>query len=228
MEVNLILATNLSKRELLRRKRLEQKRRKTITFILIAVGAVVLISLIIFIPNFLRGQAKSAEGRGFTIGDPNAPVTVVNFSNFACVHCENFSKNTEPDFIANYIETGDVFYRYVTVASPTDLATQNAAIASYCADEQGLFFDYKPYLYPASVLQDGFSTSNLINMAETAGLDRASFEACLESSAHQQAPIDDFRFAQSVGVTGTPSFLVNDQLVFSNELIALVESLLNK
>lgn len=222
------MATNLSKRELLRRKRLEQKRRKTITFILIAFGAVAMISLIIFIPNFLRAQAKSGDGRGFTLGDPNAPVTVVNFSSFACVHCENFSKNTEPEFIANYVETGEVFYRYVTVASPTNLTAQNAAIASYCADDQDRFFDYKAYLYPAAAIQDGFSSSNLINLAETAGLDRASFEACLESSTHQQAPIDDFRFAQSVGVTGTPSFLVNDQLVFSTELIGIVESLLNR
>lgn len=228
MEVKPILATTLSKRELLRKKRLEQKRRKITTIILIAVGAVVLISLIILIPNFLRGQAQSGDGRGFTLGDPNAPVSVVNFSSFACAHCENFSKNTEPEFIANFVETGEVFYRYVTIAGPTDASAQNAAIASYCADEQNRFFDYKAFLFPAATLQDGFSSSNLINMAEMAGLDRESFETCLDSSTYQQAPIDDFRFAQSVGVAGTPSFLVNDQLVYSNELIPLVESLLKR
>jgi protein-disulfide isomerase len=222
------LSTKTSNRELLVKKRKEEKRRKTITFTLIALGAVLLISLIIIIPNLITGRSKADSGRGFPLGDPNAPVSVINFSSYACGHCERFSTNVEPDFIASYVDTGDVYYRYLTVASPRNPTAVNAAIASYCAADQERFFDFKPYLYPAAGIQDGFSTTNLINLAETAGLDKASFEACLTGQTHQNAPSEDFRFAQSVGVTSTPTFLVNGQLVFANELIPLVESLLNE
>lgn len=226
IEVN--LTTKPNKRELLKKKRIEEKRRKRITILLIAFGAVLLISLIIIIPNLVLGRSKDASGRGFTLGDINAPVSVINFSNYSCSHCERFSTNVEPEFIANYVDTGDVFYRYITIAPPGDTAAVNAAIASYCAADQDRFFDFKSYLYTSAGIQDGFSTPNLINLAEIAGLEKGTFERCLTGQAHQNAPTEDLRFARSVGVTGTPSFLVNGQLVFLNDLIPLVESFLNE
>lgn len=221
------MGMHLSNRELLRKKNLEQKRRKTITFILISLAVVILLGITILLPNFLSGQAKSGEGRGISLGDPNAPVTVVNFSSYSCGFCANFAATVEPQLIANYVDTGDVYYRYVNIASNTpDLI--NAAKASYCAADQNRFFDYKSYLYSAVSAPDGLSTSNLINMASLAGMDQAVFEACFEDSKYQNIHLEDFKYAQSVGITGTPTFLVNDQLVSSNEVIPLVDSLLNE
>ncbi|MBW6465212.1 MAG: DsbA family protein [Brevefilum sp.] len=223
------MSTNLSQRELLRKKRLEQKRRKTTVGILVALGAVLLISLSIILPNLLRSRSRAVEGRGFTLGDPNAPVSVVNFSSYSCGFCEDFSETVEPEFIANYVDTGDVYYRYITLAFGSDAGTQNAVKASYCADDQNRFFDFKPYLFSAARIQNGFSTDNLVDLAANAGLEQAQFTACMGDNTHNSAPNEDLRFSQSVGVTGTPSFLVNnEQLVFSSELIPLVDSLLNR
>lgn len=196
------------------------------TLFLIAAGAVLLISLVIIIPNLLIGRSKNAQGYGIPLGNPQASVTVINFSSYACGHCENFSKTIEPNLIADYVEPGNVHYRYVNIAH-SDAGSRNAAKASYCAADQNRFFDYKSYLYSAVSVQDGFSDSNLIDLAGAAGLDRDLFEACFEDSKYDNAYAEDLRFAQSVGVTGTPSFLVNGQLVFSSELIPLVDSLLN-
>ena len=227
--MELDLSTNQSKRVLLRKRRIEQKRRKTTTMILVVLGAILLISLIIILPNLLRNQSRTAEGRGFALGDPDAPVSVVNFSSFNCGFCADFSATVEPEFIATYVDTGDVYYRYVTIAPAGDAAAQNAAKASYCAGDQNQFFNFKSYLYSAASVENGFSTDNLANLAANAGLDQPQFESCMEDDTHKNAPTEDLRFAQSVGVTGTPSFLVNnDQLVFSNELIPLVDSLLNR
>lgn len=221
--------TNLSKRELLRKKRLEEKKRKTTLFIIIALGAVLLISLTIILPNLLRNRSRAAEGRGFTLGDPNAPVSVVNFSSYSCGFCEDFSETVEPEFIANYVDTGDVYYRYITLAFSSDAGTQNAVKASYCAGDQNRYFDFKSYLFSAVRIQNGFSTDNLVNLAANAGLDQILFETCMGENTHNSAANEDLRFAQSVGVTGTPSFLVNnDQLVYSSELIPLIDSLLNR
>ena len=223
------MSTNQSKRVLLRKKRLEQKRRKTTVVIIVALGAVLLISLTIILPNLLRSRSKAVEGRGFALGDPDAPVSVVNFSSYSCGFCENFSETVEPEFIANYVDTGDVYYRYITLAFSGDAGAQNAAKASYCAGDQNRFFDFRSYLFSAVRIQNGFSTDNLVDLAANAGLDQALFETCMEDDTHKNAPNEDLRFAQSVGVTGTPSFLVNnDQLVYSSELIPLVDSLLNK
>lgn len=226
MEAN--LTTNLNKREQLRKKRQEEKRRRTTTLILIAFGVIVLISMAALIPNLLRSRSEDAEGRGFTLGNPEAPISVTNFSNYACGFCERFAATQEPDFIANYVETGDVYYRYVNLAFSQDEGTQTAAKASYCANEQGKYFDYKSFLYSAVGVQDGFTADNLVEMATKAGLDRATFETCLQSSTYDNAITEDLRFAQAVGVQGTPSFLVNGELVFADELVPLVESLLDR
>jgi protein-disulfide isomerase len=226
MEVG--LTTNLNKRDQLRKKRQEEKRRRTTTLILVAVGVIVLISMVAIIPNLLRSRSEDAEGRGFTLGNPEAPISVTNFSNYACVFCERFAATQEPDFIANFVETGDVYYRYVNLPSSENEDLQNAAKASYCADEQDGFFDYKSFLYSAVGVQDGLTADNLVEMATTAGLDRASFEACLQSSTYANAITEDHRFAQAVGIPGTPWFLVNGQLVSADELVPLVESLLDR
>lgn len=219
------MSSNLSKREILRKKRLEQKRRRNKTIILVALAALALITLTILLPNLISRLTTTGDGRGFPLGDPNAPVSVVNFSSYPCGFCADFSANVEPDLISNYIETGDVYYRYVNLAH-SDPGSLNAAKASYCAADQDQFFTYKSFLYSAVGTQEGFSTNNLVNLAEAAGLDKMDFEACMEGSQYDTASSEDFRYAQSIGVTGTPTFFVNGQLVSSRELIPLIDSLL--
>ena len=221
------MSKNLSKREILRNKRLEQKRRKTKNIIIITLAVLALIAIIILLPNFISGRTGSEDGRGFTLGDPNAPVSVVNFSNYTCGFCADFSANVEPGLINNYVETGDVYYRYINLPH-RDPDSLNAAIASYCAADQNQFFDYKSFLYSAVGTQAGFSTTNLINMAAAAGLDSTEFGACMEDNTHANTPNEDLRFAQSIGITGTPTFLINGQLVSSREVIPLIDSLLNR
>ncbi|NLN69781.1 MAG: thioredoxin domain-containing protein [Chloroflexi bacterium] len=224
------MATKQTRRQILKIKHIKQKRKKNKRALLIALGVVLLISLAIILPNLLRAKPNyKSSSTGFTLGNPDAPISVVNFSSFYCGYCELFSQTDEPEFIKNYVDTGDVFYRYVNLAFSNDEETLNAGKAAYCAAEQNLFFNMKPSFYSASREQDGFSISNIIRMAEAAGVDREQFEICLlENETLEKALSDDILFAQSIGLTGTPSFLVNDQLVFSNQLIPLVESLLEQ
>jgi len=223
------MATNITKRRMIVKKRLEQKKKKTRQGLLIALGVILIISLAAIVPNLLRPKANYKGSEGFTLGNPNAPIEVVNFSNFYCGYCELFSTTTEPTFIKDYVDSGHVYYRYVNLASTNDEGTRNAGKAAYCAADQNLFFNIKPKLYLAAHEQDGFSITNLIRIAESVGLDRTQFETCLlENQDLEDALYKDLLYAQSVGLTGTPSFLVNGQLVYSNELVPLVESLLDQ
>jgi protein-disulfide isomerase len=221
------LGSNLSKRELLRQNRKEQKRRKLITVMLIILGVGALFTTAIMLPKILMDRATYSSVEGFTIGNQDAPVTVVQFSSYSCGFCKVFSENQEPDFIANYVDTGQVFYRYVNIPS-NDATSQLAAKASYCAADQDGFFEYRDFLYENSTSPEGFSTGSLINYADAAGLQTDEFQACLDGNTFSTAFMEDIQYAQNFGITFTPSFLVNDQLVGADELIPTVDKLLGR
>ena len=221
------MSTNQNKRELLRQKRKAQQRRKIYLTALIIIGVLVVFGLFAILPKLISKPANYGSGQGFALGYPGAPVKVVAFSSYYCSHCKSFSESLEKEFVKNYIEKGKVYYRYVNMASNNE-QSKNAAEASYCAADQNKFFEYKSLLYIYASATDGFSTENLIRYARTAGLDAEEFEACMLSDQYAETYIVDRRYAQSVGVTATPTFLVNDQLVYSTELISTVEYFLSK
>lgn len=219
------MTTSKSKREILREKRKEQKRRRTLTFIFVILAAVIVFSLAAFLPKLLMKKTKYETVSGFSIGNPDAPVTVYEFSSYSCGHCKNYSENYESDFISKYVETGLVYFTYVNIPSSTE-GSLAAAEASYCAAEQNLFYEYKELLYTYSGSTNAFSTGNLVSYASSAGLDTDEFQACLDSDIYADAYFEDYQFAQNAGLTGTPSFLVNDTLVYSSELVLKIEEYL--
>lgn len=221
------MSDKLSKRELLREKRKEQKRRKTMTFILITLAAIFLIVFAAFLPKLLVKQTKYGSTRGFSVGDPDAPVTVVEFSNYSCGYCKDFAERVEDGFMSEYVDPGQVYFTYVNIPSNNEQSL-SAAEASYCAADQDRFFEYKDLLFTYSGYTDAYSESNLINYAASAGLDVDQFRTCLASDSYADAYLADYEYARSVGLTGTPSFLINGkELVSSSELIPTVDELLN-
>ena len=221
------LSSNQSKRALLRQKRKEQKQRRLVKIIIIVLAAVALFAAAIFIPKLLLDRAKYSGVQGFSIGDKNAPVTVVQFSSYSCGFCRDFSTSREPDFISEYVDPGKVYYRYVNIPA-NNAPSQLAAKASYCAAIQNGFFEYKDFLYQNSGSPEGYSAGNLVTYADSADLNTSKFQACLESDTYTTAFMDDVQYAQNVGITFTPSFLVNDQLVNAEELIPKVEEFLEQ
>jgi len=221
------LSSNQNKRELLRQKRKEQKRQKLILVFLIFLGAGVLFAAAIMLPKIIMDRAKVSGVQGFTIGDQNSPVSVVQFSSYSCGFCRSFSENEEPGLIENYVDTGQVFYRFVNIPS-NDPVSQLAAKASYCAADQNGFFDYKDFLYENSGVPEGYSQANLLSYADAVGLNTDQFQSCLAGDTFSTAFMDDIQYAQNVGITFTPSFLVNDQLVGADELISTIDASLGQ
>ncbi len=221
------MSTNLSRRELLRQKRKKQKRRNMITFIIVAIVAVLVVLAAIFLPSYLVKFAHGLNTPGFPLGDENAPVTVVEFSSYNCSHCYDFNENEAKDFVKQYVDTGKVFFNYINIPSNNENSLV-AASASYCAADQGKFYEYKDQLFNYASAADGFSEENLINYAQTAGLNVDKFQRCLSSGKFANSYQQDVRYAQSVNVTGTPTFLINGtKLVSSTELIPTIEEYLS-
>jgi protein-disulfide isomerase len=221
------MSTNLNRRELLRQKRKKQQRRSIVTFIIVAIVATLVVLAAIFLPSYLVKFSHGLNTPGFPIGDENAPVTVVEFSSYNCSHCYDFNETASKDFISQYVDTGKVFFNYINIPSNNE-GSLLAASASYCAADQGKFYEYKDQLFTYASAADGFSEENLINYAQTIGLNMDKFQRCLTNGKFATAYQQDVQYAQSVNVTGTPTFLINGtKLVSSSELIPTVDEYLN-
>ncbi|GAA5342962.1 MAG: hypothetical protein canaca05_04570 [Anaerolineaceae bacterium] len=214
-----------TQREKIRSQRKAASRKTTIT-IIIAVAA---IAVIVFGVQMLLDQpaetSKLPNQDGFALGDPNAPVKVEEFSDFRCSHCKEFSENMEPDFIEQYVNTGKVYLKFYNFPFLAEDSTA-AAEAAYCAADQNAFWQYKTQLFTYNTYTGAYTESNLIDYAKKVGLDVEAFKQCLQSDEHLDDVAADKVYATTLGVNATPVFSVNGTLVYSNELVATVESAL--
>lgn len=146
-----------------------------------------------------------------TKGDPNAPVTIVEFSDYECPFCERFYSQTESLIQTNYIDTGKVkfVYRDFPLNSIHPQA-QKAAEAAECAGEQGMYWEMHEKLFTQGV---SGGVASFKQYASDIGLDTANFNSCLDSGEMASEVAKDLKDGQSVGVTGTPGFIINGKLV---------------
>lgn len=143
-------------------------------------------------------------------GDPDAQVTIIEFSDFECPFCKRFYDNTLSQLEEEYIETGKakLVYRDFPLSIHPD--AQKAAEAAECAEDQGMFWEYHDMLFEN---QQALDTASLKSYANTLGLDTAEFDSCLDSGKHAQEVKDDFNDGRAAGVSGTPTFFINGQKI---------------
>ncbi|HEX9924416.1 MAG TPA: thioredoxin domain-containing protein [Anaerolineae bacterium] len=139
-------------------------------------------------------------------GDPNAPITIVEFGDFNCGYCGRWAREVLPRINEEFIDTGLVRMAYIHYPI-LGADSMTAAEATECAAEQDRFWDYHNAAYDHQGI--GFTPENLIKLAEALELDIAAFEACLTNFSDRLSLEDDIRLAQIMGVRGTPAFLVN-------------------
>jgi protein-disulfide isomerase len=143
-------------------------------------------------------------------GDKNAPVTIVEFSDYECPFCARFYSQTLSQIDENYIKTGKVRLVYRDFPLSIHPQAQKAAEAAECAGEQDKYYDMHNILFEKGV--SGGVTS-FKQYASEIGLDTAKFNSCLDSGKMASEVQKDFQDGQSYGVRGTPAFFINGQLV---------------
>jgi protein-disulfide isomerase len=163
------------------------------------------------------------------IGDEDAPVVIVEFSDYLCSFCgRHFEQTLEP-----LLENFDGYIRYVYRDNP-GVGGQNAvrsALASECAQDQGYFWEMHDVLFSN---QSALGTGDLgalneilIGFAEDIdGMDVETFTTCLESEQHINDIIVDSSDAQSVGARGTPAFLINGRFISGAQPYEVFEQLI--
>jgi len=152
---------------------------------------------------------------GNKMGDPDAPVTMIVYSDFQCVYCMTYWEETEPLIIENYVETGEVYYEYRSFGDFLGPQSATAAEAAYCAGEQDMFWPYHDILFLNWTGEGSgdFSQGRLLGYADALGLDVKSFDDCLESGKYQYQLEEDVTNARADDIRATPSFLINGELV---------------
>ncbi len=156
----------------------------------------------------------TVPAQGNVLGYPEAPVTIIEYSDFQCPFCRRFALETKRLIMADYIEAGQVKleYRHYAFLGPESLS---AAEAAECAGEQGQFWPYHDILFQRQGRENSgvFSRQNLVAFAQELGLDLEAFTSCLDTGKYRQKVISQREEGQALGVQGTPTFIIGRYLV---------------
>ncbi len=144
-------------------------------------------------------------------GAENAPITIVEVSDYGCPHCRDFNEETAGQIAEQYIETGQV--KWVVLPFALSNQTVPTAVAALCAAEQDKF---PAYHQAAFALQDSplfNTTEGLQAAAKSAGLDTAAFATCLADNEYEQVIRQNMQAAVNAGINSTPSFAIGTEII---------------
>jgi protein-disulfide isomerase len=171
----------------------------------------------------LSDPARRVPGDPMALGAPDAPVTMVMYSDFRCPFCAKFSRDTEPELIDRYVDNGTLRleWRDFPIFGEQSFV---AARAGRAAAAQGRFWEFTRAVYAAAP-QTGhpdLSEDVLIGFAEDAAVpDIARFTAEMRGTVHESAIQRDLDEAQRLGVPSTPAFLVNGMPLLGAQPLAV-------
>ncbi len=155
------------------------------------------------------------------IGNPNAPITIIEFSDFQCPFCKRFHSDTLPLIQTNYIDTGKVNFVYrdfpITGSHPNALP---AALAAECADAQKKFWPYHDKIFQNQNKWKDLELTQAVTLfkqyASELKLNEDNFGTCLDSGKYFDEIKNDYRDGQNYGIDGTPGFFIgNDKLGYT-------------
>jgi len=154
-------------------------------------------------------MATFLENGSPILGDPNAPVTLVEFGDYQCQFCNVFFHSTEEDILKNYVETGKVrmIFKDYNIIGPDSITASHGA---HCANDQELFWEYHDILYSnwAGENNGWASSKNLAKFAQEIGLDMDEWSECMTNVTHSEVILASNGDARTLQLTGTPAFFV--------------------
>ena len=143
------------------------------------------------------------------LGNPDAPITLVEFGDYQCHYCNVFFQNIEDDIIENYVKTGKVkmIFKDYNIIGPDSI---NASHGAHCANEQGLFWEYHDILYSNWTGENnGWADSkNLVLFAKEINVDVNKWTECMSEKPYSKIISESNNDARSLELTGTPAFFV--------------------
>lgn len=170
-----------------------------------------------------KSNAAKVETDDMTLGDPKAPVTVIEYASVACPHCAVFNNDVWPEFKKKYVDTGKVYY--ISREMLTGQASVAAAgfLIARCAGKDK-YFTVTDQIYHSQpeMFADGTASGAKVvlqRIANSAGLSDQQFEACISDSKSLEAINKrNETYATRDKIDGTPTFVMNGKIVATGEV----------
>lgn len=207
-----------------RRASIRRRQKRIVVASIIAAG-LLLVALIVvpqiinanqpvggfIIPTFFSPSQSDLN----SMGDPNAPVRITEYSDFQCPWCKKFHDEVEQQIIDQYVESGKVYFTFVPYGPGGKYIgpeSKSAANAAFCAGEQGKFWEYQQIVFANQTGENvgDFPDNRLLAFSEAVGLDQAQFSDCFASRKYDDKLNEGIVLGQQRGIKGTPSFIFND------------------
>ena len=153
-----------------------------------------------------RPENLTVKGGGiYVLGKSDAPLTLVEFTDYECPFCKRFYETTFQTLKKNYIETGKLKFISRNMPLPMHTHALKAAQASICAGEQGKFWEMKEILFRN---QNRLEVEALTGYAKDISLNAENFKTCMADDVRLKTISDEASYINSLGVNGTPSFVL--------------------
>ena len=142
---------------------------------------------------------------GLSVGKENAPLVLVEYTDYQCPFCQRYHNDSFAQIKANFIDTGKIRYISRDFPLPFHENARRSATAGRCAAEQGKFWELR---HTMIVNANQLQADKLGGYAQSASLDVAKFQACVDSDKFKAAIDKDIAEGSAAGINGTPSFVL--------------------
>jgi protein-disulfide isomerase len=160
-------------------------------------------------------SASAVSADDMTLGNPKAPVTVIEYASLSCPHCAAFNNDTFPAFKAKYIDTGKINYVFREALTADPAIAAAGFLTARCAGKDK-YFQVIDAVFHVPALHEGAEGDPhaiLLQIAEQAGLSETKFDACIRDPAAQKALNDRWQgYVTDNKVDQTPTFVINGVL----------------
>jgi len=164
-------------------------------------------------PRHVEIAGVDLTGIGYDQGNVNAPVVVIDFSDFGCPYCAQFTRETYPVIEREYVKTGKVFFKYVPFVVGMFPHAAEATRVAECVGDQGRFWTMADHLYEAQSEWKRATDPRplLLGIASVVGADTSVVSQCYRDGRSERRTARANDAANTLGVRVTPSFLVNER-----------------
>ncbi len=198
---------------------------------IIIIAAVIVFTIFLLTNGFgffnktPAGEIPLSIGDSPILGNTNAPLTIYLFSDFSCPFCKRASLDEPvPQIIKNYIDTGKA--KLVWKYFPGHGKGEPAQLVGFCLNEQDLFWEFHELAF-----QNQEKTNNLNNMkalAQQLNANMPALNECLSSKKYNSALTEDTDIGKSNGISGTPTFVINERIVEGAVSFQTIKAVIDK
>lgn len=176
------------------------------------------------------GELPREMTQSNAMGNPNAPVHIIEYGDFQCPYCLKFWSQTEPQLIEEYVNTDKVYFEYRSVGAFIGLESGWAAEGAYCAGDQGKFWEYHDTLFANWTGENtgDFTKDKLVTYAKALNLDMEMFESCISEEKHKGTVEQDAADAEANGVRATPTFFINGVKFEGSQSFSILKDLIEQ